>query len=206
MSRLNLTPKVVFGNMAADDTAGSFVASNATATNDGWIDATPVLITSHKLNGHNAVTTMVFDPTSAHVAQSAQCASSLQVKIVDDTMAKVSTIGSIKISTTLTLMNDLASGKMLGNAKEYNGLYILRSTHIPTFNKIVLSANYPSNILLWHYRACSRATTTSPPLPHSSPAPLSLNPHHPKSRASRAYEWEGGRWVRWRKEGVGDWT
>ncbi|KAF7812755.1 Retrovirus-related Pol polyprotein from transposon TNT 1-94 [Senna tora] len=91
--------------MAADDTAGSFVTSNVTATNDGWTDATPVLITSHKLNDHNAVTAM-----------------------------------------------DLASGKMIGNVKEYNGLYILGSTHIPTFNKIVLSANCPSNILLWHYR------------------------------------------------------
>ncbi|KAF7844534.1 uncharacterized protein G2W53_001439 [Senna tora] len=47
---------------------------------------------------------------------------------------------------------DLASEKMIGKAKEYNGLYILGSTHIPTFNKIVLSANCPSNILLWHYR------------------------------------------------------
>ncbi|KAF7814526.1 Retrovirus-related Pol polyprotein from transposon TNT 1-94 [Senna tora] len=211
--------------MAADDAAGSFVTSNVTATNEtGWTDATPALITGHKLNGHNAVTTMVSDPTSAHVAQSgnfpsamtttstvyaswivdsgasdhmtgnaslfstlAPCASSLQVKIADGTMAKVSAIGSIKISTTLTLMNvlyvpalacnllsiskltqdnnycatfrahdcvfqDLASEKMIGNAKEYNGLYILGSTHIPTFNKIVLSANCPSNILLWHYR------------------------------------------------------
>ncbi|KAF7808215.1 nucleolin 1 isoform X1 [Senna tora] len=59
--------------MAADDTAGSFVTSNVTATNDSWTDATPVLITGHKLNGHNAVTAMVSDPTSAHVAQSDRC-------------------------------------------------------------------------------------------------------------------------------------
>ncbi|KAF7808931.1 Retrovirus-related Pol polyprotein from transposon TNT 1-94 [Senna tora] len=45
--------------MAADDTAGSFVTSNVTATNEtGWTDATPVLITGHKLNSHNAVTAM----------------------------------------------------------------------------------------------------------------------------------------------------
>ncbi|KAF7801551.1 uncharacterized protein G2W53_040662 [Senna tora] len=56
----NLTPKVVFGNMAADDTAGSFVTSNVTETNEtGWTDVALVLITSHKLNNHNAVTTMV---------------------------------------------------------------------------------------------------------------------------------------------------
>ncbi|KAF7808214.1 uncharacterized protein G2W53_034957 [Senna tora] len=54
--------------MAADDTADSFVTSNVTASNE--TDATPVLIIGHKLNGHNAVTAMVSDPTSAHVAQS----------------------------------------------------------------------------------------------------------------------------------------
>ncbi|KAF7812604.1 5-formyltetrahydrofolate cyclo-ligase-like protein [Senna tora] len=147
--------------MAADDTAGSFVTSNVTATNEtGWTDATPVLIRSQ--------------------AQRPQC---------NGTMVKVSAIGSIKISTTLTLMNvlyvpalacnllsickltqdnnycatfrahdcvfqDLASGKMIGNAKEYNGLYILGSTHIPTFNIIVLSANCPSNILLCTIDRC----------------------------------------------------
>ncbi|KAF7836931.1 Retrovirus-related Pol polyprotein from transposon TNT 1-94 [Senna tora] len=93
--------------MAADDTVGSSVTSNVTATNGtSWIDATPVLITGHKLNGHNAVTARVFYPTSTHVAQSAPCAS-LQVKIADGTMAKVSAIGSIKISHTLTLMTVL---------------------------------------------------------------------------------------------------
>ncbi|KAF7836891.1 uncharacterized protein G2W53_011750 [Senna tora] len=71
MSRPNLTPKVVFGNMVADDTAGSSVTNNVTATNrNGWTDATPVLITGYKLSGHNAITARVFDPTSAHVAQS----------------------------------------------------------------------------------------------------------------------------------------
>ncbi|KAF7814546.1 Retrovirus-related Pol polyprotein from transposon RE1 [Senna tora] len=54
MSRPNQTPKLVFGNMAADDTTGSSVTSGSTAANEtGWTDATPVLITGHKLNGHN---------------------------------------------------------------------------------------------------------------------------------------------------------
>ncbi|KAF7836458.1 Retrovirus-related Pol polyprotein from transposon RE1 [Senna tora] len=54
MSRPTQTPKLVFGNMAADDTTGSSVTSGSTAANEtGWTDATPVLITGHKLNGHN---------------------------------------------------------------------------------------------------------------------------------------------------------
>ncbi|KAF7801875.1 Retrovirus-related Pol polyprotein from transposon TNT 1-94 [Senna tora] len=54
MSRPNQTPKLVFGNMAADDTTSSFVTSGITAANKtSWTDATPVLITGHKLNGHN---------------------------------------------------------------------------------------------------------------------------------------------------------
>ncbi|KAF7827213.1 fasciclin-like arabinogalactan protein 12 [Senna tora] len=54
MSRPNQTPKLVFGNMATDDITGSSVTSGSTAANEiGWIDATPVLITGHKLNGHN---------------------------------------------------------------------------------------------------------------------------------------------------------
>ncbi|KAF7822121.1 Retrovirus-related Pol polyprotein from transposon TNT 1-94 [Senna tora] len=40
--------------MAADDTTGSSVTSGSTTANEtGWTDATPVLITGHKLNGHN---------------------------------------------------------------------------------------------------------------------------------------------------------
>ncbi|KAF7803825.1 Retrovirus-related Pol polyprotein from transposon RE1 [Senna tora] len=54
MSRPNQTPKLVFGNMATDDTTGSSVTSGSTAANEtGWTDATPILITGHKLNGHN---------------------------------------------------------------------------------------------------------------------------------------------------------
>ncbi|KAF7827066.1 Retrovirus-related Pol polyprotein from transposon TNT 1-94 [Senna tora] len=75
--------------------------------------------------------------------------------LFNGTMAKVSGIGSVKISNKLTLLNvlhDLASGKMIGNAKEYNGLYILGSSTFPAFNKTVLSVNCPPDILLWHNR------------------------------------------------------
>ncbi|KAF7839590.1 protein ENHANCED DISEASE RESISTANCE 2-like [Senna tora] len=42
MSRPNQTPKLVFGNIAADDTTGSSVTSGSTAANEtGWTDATP---------------------------------------------------------------------------------------------------------------------------------------------------------------------
>ncbi|KAF7842738.1 Retrovirus-related Pol polyprotein from transposon TNT 1-94 [Senna tora] len=47
---------------------------------------------------------------------------------------------------------DLASGKTIGRAEEYNGLYHLGSSIFPAFNKVVLSANCPPDILLWHYR------------------------------------------------------
>ncbi|KAF7834637.1 putative LRR receptor-like serine/threonine-protein kinase [Senna tora] len=47
---------------------------------------------------------------------------------------------------------DLASGKTIGRAEEYNGLYHLGSSIFPAFNKAVLRAKCPPDILLWHYR------------------------------------------------------
>ncbi|KAF7812462.1 Retrovirus-related Pol polyprotein from transposon TNT 1-94 [Senna tora] len=75
-------------------------------------------------------------------------------------MVHVSGIGSIQLSDTLTLLNVLhvptltylASGKMIGNAEECNGLYLLGSSIFSNFNKVVLSVTSPPDILLWHYR------------------------------------------------------
>lgn len=115
------------------------------------------------------------------------CKTLLHVKIADGTMAKVSGIGTVKISSNLNLLNvlyvpslscnllsiskltqdnqccanfhsngcvfqDKASGKMIGSAKECNGLYLLGSTPFNVFNKWVLNVNCPGDILLWHFR------------------------------------------------------
>ncbi|KAF7821409.1 Retrovirus-related Pol polyprotein from transposon TNT 1-94 [Senna tora] len=48
--------------------------------------------------------------------------------------------------------HDLASGKMIGSAEEFNGLYLLRPTIFPAFHKTVLSVTCLPDILLWHYR------------------------------------------------------
>ncbi|KAF7809362.1 Retrovirus-related Pol polyprotein from transposon TNT 1-94 [Senna tora] len=50
------------------------------------------------------------------------------------------------------IAQDLASGKMIGNAKECNGLYLLGSSIFPNFNKVVLNVTSPPDILLWHNR------------------------------------------------------
>ncbi|KAF7825205.1 Retrovirus-related Pol polyprotein from transposon TNT 1-94 [Senna tora] len=83
-------------------------------------------------------------PSTGHIAQS--------VKIADGTMVKVSGNGSVKISANLTLLNDLASGKMIGSAEECNGLYLLGPTIFLAFPKTALNVTCLPDILLWHYR------------------------------------------------------
>ncbi|RVW34622.1 Retrovirus-related Pol polyprotein from transposon RE1 [Vitis vinifera] len=55
------------------------------------------------------------------------CHENYKVRIVDGSLSTMTGIGRVIISETLTLNQDLASGMMIGNAKESKGLYWFRA-------------------------------------------------------------------------------
>jgi len=114
------------------------------------------------------------------------CAGNRKIKIVDGSFSAIAGIGSIKVSSLITLNNvlnvpklsckitqhlkcqdnfypthcefqELASGRMIGNAKENGGLYFFEEGPTPSkpvqsscFEAMSLSRNH--EIMLWHYR------------------------------------------------------
>ncbi|RVW88140.1 Retrovirus-related Pol polyprotein from transposon RE1 [Vitis vinifera] len=74
------------------------------------------------------------------------CHENYKVRIADGSLSTVTGIGRVIISETLTLNQDLASGMMIGNAKESKGLYWFRAAGKQDSQAHHVSFSDPSDI------------------------------------------------------------
>ncbi|XP_073025307.1 uncharacterized protein [Primulina eburnea] len=116
--------------------------------------------------------------------------SSSSVRLPNDSKLAISHIGSVNLSPSITLSNDLTSGRIIGIGRERNGLYHLTSQMFQqssTVNNEPQSSFSDLRCNTLHFQnnlVVPKKTTFTPPFPHHSPIPDSFDSSLPVNDSS----------------------